>query len=117
MSALAREHVSGNILKTLVIQRLPVNVQHKLLIRKDALNYLAKISDKINEVSEITPVNKDHTISALSLQDFKNQISILSHTVHKQKQNYKSERNFRGRSSSRSRTREGRTKKTDGKLC
>ncbi|GBM86850.1 hypothetical protein AVEN_225068-1 [Araneus ventricosus] len=71
MRQLAAEKISDDDLRLLGLQRLPMSTQQILPSSSEALQGLAKIGDKISEVSDALPsidlvhTNSDDTISRL----------------------------------------------------
>lgn len=117
MRSLAHSQITDDVLKTLFIQRLPINIQQILSISKDSLDDLAQIADKINEVSCFSTTSSEHNISSVDLKGLQNQISELSEKVEKlsfQQKRFSSD-NFRRRSRSRSFTKSNVTNKTSEK--
>lgn len=117
MRSLAGSQISDDVLKTLFIQRLPINIQQILSISKDKLEDLAQIADKINEVSCFGTSSSEHNISSIDLRGLQSQISELSEKVEKltfQQKNFNKGK-FRQRSRSRSRSNSNNVNKTSEK--
>ncbi|GBN16996.1 hypothetical protein AVEN_140112-1 [Araneus ventricosus] len=71
MKSLASFKISAQLLRTLWLQRLPIQMQQIILACKDELPYLASISDKVHEMSgfsETNAVSLPPTDSAAELQ-------------------------------------------------
>jgi len=99
MQQLAGGQLPEDLLKSLWLQRLPVQVQTILMTSTDSLNNLSKMADKIHEVSEVSTVAVVNTEkkcacqSSNSLSAFELQIASLTKAIE--------ELNQRGRSSDR----------------
>lgn len=82
MQRLAADNLSDDALRTLWMQRLPLNVQQILSVSSDKLSGLAKIADKIHDVSGLVPtisaVQHDARFTALEKQ-----ISKLSESIER----------------------------------
>lgn len=106
MRNLAGKHISDDVLRTLWLQRLPANVQQILHVSSDSLDGLAKIADKVCEVSnpiaEITSTSAHSEIPLLAkrIEDLEKAIHRLSvRSPHRNR--FKSPRRVNSRSSSR----------------
>lgn len=80
MKNLANKHFTDDVLKTMWLQRLSPETQQILSACNETLDGLAKIADKINEVSSRAAVNA-FSQENLSLQSLKDEISNLSAEV------------------------------------
>lgn len=112
MRALATDNVSEEILRTLWLQRLPTQIQQILSISKDKLDDLAKIADKITEVSVLGQASAEYAqgISAVDFQSLRGQISDLADRVEQISRSRSfskrgRRKNFRSKSRSKSRER------------
>lgn len=117
MRSLAGSQISDDVLKTLFIQRLPINIQQILSISKDKLDDLAQIADKINEVSCFGTSSTEHNISSVDLKELQSQISELSEKVEKltfRQKSYNGSK-FRQRSGSRPRSNSNNVNNTSEK--
>lgn len=80
MRNLAANKLADDILRSLWLQRLPLSMQQILSVSKEDLNCLAKIADKINEVSgNVSSV--EISCKDVSLQSLKNEILTLKNEV------------------------------------
>lgn len=80
MRSLAAGDIKDDVLKSLWLQRLPLSIQQILSISNDELTVLAKVADKIAEVSPLAP-----TVSAVSgsseLDSIKSQLAEIKKTL------------------------------------
>lgn len=110
---LAGSQINKDFLKTLWLRQLPPNVRTILTASSDTveLNELAKLADKIIEVS--TP----NQLSAMNVQSTSNnvdliaKIDLLTKQVNKLQSKFKSRSRSRGRSNSNQRKSEGEKRK------
>lgn len=117
MKNLAEGDIKDDVLKSLWLQRLPLTAQQILSISTDTLSNLAKIADKILEISPITP-----TVTALARPNELNSIEAelveIKKTL-KQLQERRDPRNrFRSNSGSRDRFRStSKSRKNANSFC
>lgn len=118
MQNLACKKLDDNLLRTLWMQRLPINVQQILSVCKDPLTELALIADKICEVSCYQAVSEvRHIPDTETMQSLQNQISVLSASVERlarQRDRTKNRKKRFSRSKSPSRTPDNLR---NGRLC
>lgn len=106
MQDLSQNKLPNEVLRTLWLQRLPVNVQQILSVSLGDLETISEIADKIAEVSEVAPVisevNSSQTQLIKSLQvqveELSQEVKRLSRTVHRSRADF---RKSRSRSKSR----------------
>lgn len=116
MQQLAADKLSEDLLKSLWLQRLPLQVQAILTTSKDSLSNLAAMADKINEVNEYPTVSAVETTTKCNCSDKKRQdkleeqVAALTRAVEQltrhSRNTHRQVSNNRARSFSRSKTRD-----------
>ncbi|GBN28138.1 hypothetical protein AVEN_173623-1 [Araneus ventricosus] len=106
MKSLAGDKISAELLRTLWLQRLPIQMQQILSACKDELPDLASIADKVHEVSGFSEANAVSLPPTDSVAELRNEIQQLRDEVQRLALNHK-EMSFlkKPRSRSASRTR------------
>lgn len=86
----AGDKISDALLKSLWLQRLPINIQTSLAISEDHLTRLAQMVDKIAEIYTSTPGNdsvtnrQDHRLSQITILVLTKQVQRLATQVQEQ---------------------------------
>lgn len=110
LSSLAKDRVSGDFLKTLWLQRLPPHVRAILQTSEVELPALAKLADKILEVSDFKQICAANTTSVRQVAD-DTDISQRITRIEKRLEQIASKPKQRNRSSSRRADTSGRSVK------
>lgn len=105
MKALAGTSMKSEVIQSLWLQRLPIQVQQILSVSKEPLDDLARLADKVCEVSNLTYVNEvSDRNKDVNLQTLQQQITELQKSVERLSRTpRRSSSQSRSRSNSRSR--------------
>lgn len=108
MRVLAGTSMSDEVIQTLWLQRLPAQVQQILSVSKEPLDDLARLADKVCEVSNLTCVSEVANVERTSdMQDLQQQICELQKSIERiSRPQRRSGNRARNRSGSRSRNRQ-----------
>lgn len=117
MRNLAEGDINEDVLKSLWLQRLPLNAQQILSISSDTLSNLTKIADKIMEISPLTA-----TVTTIShsgeLDSIKAELAEIKRTLKSLQERSSRRGNFRSNSGSRNRFRyNSKLRRNANKLC
>lgn len=108
MKALAGTSMTSDVIQTLWLQRLPTQIQQILSVSKEPLDDLARLADKVCEVSSLTYVNEvsDKNLG-VGMHALQQQITELQKSVERLSRPPRRNSNHgRSRSNSRSRSRQ-----------
>lgn len=116
MKNLAAGKIDNEMLKTLWLQRLPINVQQILALSSDELTKLAQMADQILEISDtrysISAISSNANLDA-DLDMLKKQILTLTEKVNTLSKYLRRSGNSRSRSTSKNKS----NKVEDPKMC
>ncbi|GBM30412.1 hypothetical protein AVEN_173162-1 [Araneus ventricosus] len=83
MKSLASDKISDQLLRTLWLQRLPIQMQQILSACKDELSDLASISDKVHEVSGFSEANAVSLPPTDSVAELRKEVQQLREEVQR----------------------------------
>lgn len=117
MRNLASDNLSNEMLKSLWLQRLPLNAQQILSVSSDTLEGLAKIADKVNEISGCNVATASVSAVGSDLDLIKQELADLKLEIRKLQKNNNRSVSPRYRKRSPFRTREGGASGAAKKFC